>query len=195
MHVMMKSSSGIALIPMETRMLTDRVILLHGEIKAETADEFVRQVICLAREDREKPITIMINSMGGEVNAGMLIYDVITTSGLKIRTVCTGKAFSMAAVVLASGNHGRLILPHSEVLIHEPLLGNQISGTTSSLKSISETLLDVKRKINRILSLHTGKNEEEIDQATSYDHYLSAEESVEFGICDRIVHFDELWKE
>ena len=195
MNLLLKNSSGMALIPMDTRLLMDRVILLNGEIRAETADEFAKEMIYLAREDREKPVTVLIDSIGGEINAGMLIYDAIHTSGLQVRTICTGKAYSMAAVVLACGNHGRYILPHSEVLIHEPLLGNQISGSTSSLKSISDKLTDVKKQINRILALHTGKTEEEVDQATGYDHYLTAEESVAFGLCDKVTDFDVIWKE
>ena len=95
----------------------------------------------------------------------------------------------MGAVLFACGNHGRYMLPHSELMLHEPLLGNRVGGNSSSIKSISESLLETKRKMNQILSKHTGKSEEEVEKATSYDHYYSPEESKDFGLCDQIVDF------
>jgi ATP-dependent Clp protease protease subunit len=82
------------------------------------------------------------------------------------------------------------MLPHSELMLHEPLLGNRVGGNSSSIKSISESLLETKRKINRTLAKHTGKSEEEVEKATSYDHYYSPEESMDFGLCDKIVDFN-----
>jgi len=96
----------------------------------------------------------------------------------------------MAAVLFASGNHGRYILPHGELMVHEPLLGNRVGGNSSSIKSISDSLLETKKKMNRILARHTGKSEEEVERAAGFDHYFSPEESVAFGLCDKIVGFD-----
>ena len=117
------------------------------------------------------------------------MYDVIQASKAPIRMFCIGRAYSMGAVLFACGNHGRYMLPHSELMLHEPLLGNRVGGNSSSIKSISESLLETKRKMNQILSKHTGKSEEEVEKATSYDHYYSPEESKDFGLCDQIVDF------
>jgi ATP-dependent Clp protease protease subunit len=106
-----------------------------------------------------------------------------------------GRAYSMAAVLFASGKHGRYMLPNSELMLHEPLLGNRVGGNSSSLKSISDTLIQTKERLNRILAKHTGKTEEEIDEATRFDHYFQADESMDFGLCDKIMTFAELMKE
>lgn len=138
MNVQVKSSNGISLIPVETRLLADRKIFIEGEINEETACEFMKKVMYLNSENREKNIDLLINSPGGEINAGMLMYDVIQSSNAPIRTFCIGKAYSMGAVLFACGNHGRYMLPHSELMIHEPLIGSRIGGSASSIKSISD---------------------------------------------------------
>lgn len=195
MHVQVKSSNGISLVPVETRLLADRKIFIEGEITAESACEFMKKVMFLNSENSEKNIDILINSPGGEINSGMLMYDVIQSSKAPIRTFCIGRAYSMGAVLFACGNHGRYMLPHSELMIHEPLIGSRISGSTSSIKSISDSLLETKRKMNRILAKHTGKTEEEIELATNFDHYLTPEESVAFGMCDEIVNFNRIMED
>lgn len=191
MNVEVKSSNGITLVPIDSRLLSDRKVFIEGTIDENTACEFVKKVMLLNKEDSQKPINVMINSQGGEINSGMLIYDVIQGSTAPIRTFCLGKAYSMAAVLLACGNHGRYILPHGEVMIHEPLLGNRVGGNSSSIKSISDSLLESKKMMNKILSKHTGKTEREVDKATGYDHYFSAKESVDFGLCDEIITFNK----
>ena len=124
----------------------------------------------------------------------MLYYDVIQASKAPIRTFCIGRAYSMGAVLLACGNH-RYTLPHGEVMIHEPLIGNSVGGNSSSIKSISESLLETKRKMNQILAKHTGQTEEDVEKATGYDHYFDAEESLKFGLIDEIVDFGKLLEE
>ena len=190
MNVQVKSSNGISLVPVETRLLADRKIFIEGEINEEMACEFMKKVMYLNSENREKNIDLLINSPGGEINAGMLMYDVIQSSKAPIRTFCIGKAYSMGAVLFACGNHGRYMLPHSELMIHEPLISNRIGGSASSIKSISDSLIETKKKMNRILAKHTGKTEDEIEIATNFDHYLTPEESVAFGLCDKIVDFN-----
>ena len=189
MNVPIKSSNGITLVPIETRLLADRKIFIEGKINAETACEFVKKVMYLNTESSEKSIQVLINSPGGEINAGMLMYDVIQSSKAPIRPFCIGLAYSMGALLFASGNHGRYMLPNSELMIHEPLISSGIGGSASSVKSISDSLMEARRKINRILAKHTGKTEEEIEAATHFDHYLTPEESVEFGLCDEIIDF------
>lgn len=192
MYVQVKSSNGISLVPVETRLLAKRRIFLEGEINQEMACEFVRRVMILAEEDPEKPIDVMINSPGGEINAGWMLYDVIQSSKTPLRLFCLGRAYSMAAVLFASGKYGRYMLPNSELMLHEPLLGNRVSGSSSSIKSISDSLLETKRKMNAILVKHTGRTEEEIENVISYDHYFKSEESILFGLCDKIVGFGEM---
>lgn len=192
MNVQVKSSNGITLVPAESRLMASRKIFIEGEIDAAAACEFVRKVMLLNSEDPQKPIDVLINSPGGEINSGMLMYDVIQASKAPIRMFCIGRAYSMGAVLFACGNHGRYILPHGELMIHEPLLGNRVSGNSSSIKSISDSLLESKKKMNQILAKHTGKTEEEVEKATGFDHYFSPEESVEFGLCDEIVGFDKI---
>lgn len=192
MQVQVKSSNGITLAPIESVLLSDRKIFIEGEIDSEQACEFVKQVLVLNKVNPEKPINVLINSQGGEIKAGMLMYDVIQSSKAPIRVFCLGKAYSMAAILFASGNHGRYILPNGELMIHEPLLGSTVSGNSSSIKSISDTLIDKKNQMNRILAKHTGKPLEVVEEATSFDHYFDADESVEFGLCDRIMSFGEM---
>ena len=187
MNVQIKSSNGITLVPIESRLLASRKIFVENEINSETACEFVKKVMFLNSENPSLPIDVLINSPGGDINAGMLMYDVIQNSKAPIKMYCIGKAYSMAAVLFASGPHGRYILPHSELMIHEPLLGNHVS-----IKSISDSLLEAKKKMNRILAKHTKKTEAEIETATAYDHYFSPEESINFGLADEIIEFDKI---
>ncbi|MCI8592509.1 MAG: ATP-dependent Clp protease proteolytic subunit [Lachnospiraceae bacterium] len=190
MNVQVNSSNGITLVPVESRLMAERKIFIEGEINADAACEFVKKVLLLNSEDMQSPIDVLVNSPGGEINSGLLMYDVIQASRAPIRMFCIGKAYSMAAVLFASGNHGRYILPHGELMVHEPLLGNRVGGNSSSIKSISDSLLETKKKMNRILARHTGKSEEEVERAAGFDHYFSPEESVAFGLCDKIVGFD-----
>lgn len=190
MNVQVKSSNGITLVPVDSKLMANRKIFIEGEIDAEKACEFVKEVMLLNAEASQSPIDVLINSPGGEINSGMLMYDVIQASKAPIRMFCIGRAYSMGAVLFTCGNHGRYMLPHGELMIHEPLLGNRVGGNSSSIKSISDILLETKRKMNQILAKHTGKSEEEVEKATGFDHYFSPEESVEFGLCDQIVGFD-----
>lgn len=192
MQVEVKSSQGITLVPVDTRLMSSRKIFLEGEINEEKACEFVKKVLLLNQQDPNTPIDLLINSTGGEMNSGWLIYDVMQASKAPIRTWCMGRAYSMAAVLFASGLHGRYILPHGELMIHEPVAGTRIGGNSSSIQSMSQTLLETKKRLNQTLARHTGKTEEEIEQAASFDHYFNPEESVDFGLCDKIVGFDTL---
>ena len=192
MNVQVKSSNGITLVPVDSKLMANRKIFIEGEIDAEKACEFVKEVMLLNGEDSQSPIDVLINSPGGEINSGMLMYDVIQASKAPIRMFCIGRAYSMGAVLFACGNHGRYMLPQGELMIHEQLLGNRVGGNSSSIKSISDSLLETKRKMNQILAKHTGKSEEEVEKATGFDHYFSPEESVEFGLCDQIVGFDKI---
>ncbi|MCR5728687.1 MAG: ATP-dependent Clp protease proteolytic subunit [Lachnospiraceae bacterium] len=180
---------GTREVMLRTRHLMDRRIFLNGSIDSNAADGFLSQLLYMEeREDnKEKPVTIYINSPGGEVNSGLMIYDAIQNSPLEINMVCTGLAASMAAVILAGGQNGRrFILEHSKVMIHEPLIPSGVGGSASSIKNISDSIMETRKMLNKILAKHTGKSLKEIEKATSYDNYMNADEAIRFGICDAI---------
>lgn len=195
MNIQVKSSNGITLVPVDTRLLAERKVFIEGEINQEKACDFVKQILFLCREESNKPIDVLINSPGGEISSGLLMYDCIQSCKVPIRMFCMGTAYSMGALLFASGNHGRYMLPHSELMLHEVLLGGRVGGNASSIRSISDSLMETRNKMNRILAKHTGKTVEEIEEATGFDHYYSPEESVEFGLADEIVNFDKLMEE
>ena len=184
--VEVESVNGTREISLYTRHLMNRNLFLTGEINADMANSFVAQLLYL-EETPDEPVNIYINSPGGAINAGLMIYDAIQGSRLEINMICTGLAASMAAVLLAGGQHGsRYILRHSKVMIHEPLLANGVGGSATSIRKISESIIETREMINEILAKHTGKTVEEINEATSFDNYMRAEEAIAFGLCDRI---------
>ena len=182
-----ESQKGIREVALNTRHLMHRIVFLTGEINVELANAFLSQFLYLEEESME-PVTIYINSPGGEVNAGLMIYDTIQGSKLPIRMVCTGLAASMAAVIFAGGQKGnRFILNHSKVMIHEPLIADGLGGSATSIKNIADSIIKTREVMNGILAQHTEKTLEEIDEATRYDHYMSAQEAIDFGICDAVI--------
>lgn len=191
MVTQVRSAAGVHLVPIQTVHLDKRRIFVEGQITMESACAFADQVMLLCDQSHE-PIDVFLNSPGGEVKAGLLMYDIIQSSPAPIRMFCRGMAYSMAALLFASGSHGRFLLPNSELMLHEPLLSGGVQGSASSIKSISEGILAVKARLNGILSRHTGKSLEEIEAATAYDHFFSAEESVAFGLADEIVGYDRM---
>lgn len=187
MQIQVRSANGISLIPLETRHMSLRRVFIRGEISLQAAWEFQDKIMLLNDESATDPIDLFITSPGGDIRAGMMMYDVIQNSEAPIRMYCQGIAYSMAAVLFACGRHGRYMLPHSELMLHEPLLGNAVHGNASSIRNISQQLLDARDKINRLLARHTGKSVEEVELACNHDHFFSPEESVEFGLADGIL--------
>ncbi len=180
-----ESAGGTREVAIAARLLMKRIIFLNDNIDSEMANDFIMKLLYLEASD--EPVTIYLNSPGGEVTSGLMIYDAIQGSKLRINIICTGMAASMAAIILAGGQKGRrFILPHSKVMIHEPLIANGIGGSATSVKNISDSILETKSVLNKILSKHTGKTVEEINHATSYDNLMSATEAIKFGICDSI---------
>ena len=133
------------------------------------------------------PVDILMHSPGGEVNSGLMIYDVLRGMRCEVNHWCLGTCASMAAILLASGKKGhRFILPHGQVMIHEPQVLSGIGGSASSIRNLSDSILRTREITNKILAEHTGHTLAEINDATAYDHYMGAGEAVEFGICDEI---------
>ena len=174
-------------IRLDARFLKEKKLFLFGEITPDSAVELTQKLIFLENEPSAERIKLYINSPGGEITSGLLIYDVLQAMTKEVDIYCLGIAASMAAVILASGKKGhRHILPHSRTMIHEPLIGSSIGGSATSIQHLSESIMDTKRLVNELLARHVGKTREEVDRATSYDNYMNAEESVTFGICDDV---------
>lgn len=192
MYIESKSAGGSSLIPMETKQLNNRRVFIQGEITMDSACEFANAILFLNDESETEGIDVFITSPGGDVQAGLMMYDVIQSTGAPIRMFCRGAAYSMAALLFASGRHGRYMLPNSTLMLHEPLLGNAVRGNASSIRTISEELLSVSRQLNMILAQHTGKSLEEIEEACSYDHYFSSMECIEFGLADGVVDYMQM---
>ena len=193
--VIKRTSGGFHQIPLETLNYDRRVLSIQGGITQDSAFEFALSVAYLISVSDTDPITVYINSRGGEVDAGLLMYDVIQTSPAPIRLVTLGEAYSMAALIFSSGLHGRYLLPNSKLMLHEPLIDCPVGGNTSSIKTISDDMLATRDKINRLLAKHTAKPLKVIEKATNYDHFFTAEESVAFGLADEVITFGRLVKE
>lgn len=184
--VEVESAHGTREVSLWTKHLMDRKIFLTGKIDVEQADEFILQLMYLEQISLE-PVTVYINSPGGEVDSGLMIYDAIIGSDVTINTVCMGLAASMAAIILAGAKKGhRYILKHSKVMIHEPLISNGVGGSATSIKNISESILETREILNGILAKHCCKTIEEINEATQYDNFMNVSEAIDFGICDKI---------
>lgn len=187
MNYLQKNSSGFAQVSAEAKLLYNRKIFIEGEITETKACDFVRQLVLLNMEDSTSSIDVLINSTGGEINAGLTIYDAMQASRAPIRTFCIGRAYSIAAIIFSSGSR-RLMLPHSELMIHEPCLGPNGGGTYDTLHSATSILASIRAESVRILAYHTGRNEKKIQEAISYNHYLSAQEALDFGLCDAVIY-------
>lgn len=196
MNTIMRGNNGITLVSLETKLLQSRKIYIQGEITDEMMIEFFQKMQILVENDDQAPISIYIDSAGGEIQSGLAMYNIITTCKTEIDIYVLGKACSMAAILLASGKKGhRFLMPYSEVMIHEPLIRNRIGGSTSSMKSIAKTLQDSKELLDKILAVHTGHSIEEVREATNFEHYYKAEEAIEWGLADKIVGFGDMMGE
>lgn len=188
MQVIMKTCSGISLVPLESRLLLERKIFIQGEITEEAACSFEQKVMYLLSEDPDKKIDVYIDSPGGNVSAGLHIYDTVKSLRTETCMWCRGMAASMAALVLAGGQKGRrFILPHAKVMIHEPLIPGGVGGCAASIQRTAESIMETKKITVELLAADTGKARPEIERAISYDNYMNAREAVSFGICDRVV--------
>ncbi|MFT4926845.1 MAG: ATP-dependent Clp protease protease subunit [Phenylobacterium sp.] len=168
-----------------SRLLKERVIFLTGQVEDQMANLVVAQLLFLESESPEKDIFIYINSPGGSVTAGMAIYDTMQFIKPDISTVCVGQAASMGAFLLSGGAKGkRYCLPNARVMIHQPLGGFQ--GQASDFEIHAKEILGIKEKLNRLLAEHTGQDYEKVATDTDRDNFLSAEESVEYGLVDAV---------
>ena len=168
-----------------SRLLKDRIIIINGEINNELANSVVAQLLFLDSQNNED-ISVYINSHGGSVTDGMAIYDTINFINSDISTIGMGLCASMGAFLLSSGSKGkRYALPNCEVMIHQPLGGAQ--GQATEIKIAAEHILKTKDKLNKILSLNTGKDLDIIEKDTDRDNFMTSEEALNYGIIDKII--------
>ena len=168
-----------------SRLLRDRIIFLTGEVNDQSASSIIGQLLFLESENPDKDISLYINSPGGSVTAGMGIYDTMRFIRPKVNTICVGLAASMGALLLSSGEKGkRYALPHSRVMIHQPLGGMQ--GQATELEIVAREILRTKAELNQILADNTGKPVETVARDTERDYWLTAQEALEYGLIDRI---------
>ena len=169
-----------------SRLLKERVVFLVGQVEDYLANLVVAQLLFLESENPDKDIHLYINSPGGVVTAGLAIYDTMQFIKADVSTMCIGQAASMGALLLAGGTAGkRYCLPHSRVMIHQPLGGFQ--GQASDIDIHAKEILNIRDRLNKILAHHTGQPLEKIQKDTDRDNFLSGTEAVEFGLIDEVL--------
>jgi ATP-dependent Clp protease protease subunit len=169
-----------------SRLLKERVIFVVGAIEDHMANLIVAQLLFLESENPDKDIHLYINSPGGVVTAGMSIYDTMQFIKPDVSTICCGQAASMGAVLLAGGAHGkRFCLPHSRMMIHQPLGGFQ--GQASDIDIHAREVLKIRDRLNEILAHHTGQTKEKVAQDTDRDFFIGGDEAVNYGLVDRVL--------
>ncbi|CAL4325394.1 ATP-dependent Clp protease proteolytic subunit [Buchnera aphidicola (Protaphis terricola)] len=169
-----------------SRLLKERIIFMSGTIEDKMANNIIAQMLFLESENPEKDIFLYINSPGGVITSGMSIYDTMQFISPDIRTICIGQACSMAAFLLASGAKGkRSSLSNSRIMIHQPLGG--VQGQASDIEIHAKEIIKMKKKINTLFSLHTGQTVKKINKDTERDCFLSANESIQYGLIDLIL--------
>ena len=185
-YVIEQTSRGERNYDIYSRLLKDRIIFLGEEVNETTASLVVAQLLFLESEDPGKDIHLYINSPGGMVTAGLAIYDTMQYIKCDVSTICIGMAASMGAFLLAGGAKGkRLALPNAEIMIHQPSGGAK--GQATEIEIAAENILKTKKKLNEILAANTGKPYDVIAADTERDHYMSAQEAMEYGLIDNVI--------
>ena len=185
-YVIEQTSRGERNYDIYSRLLKDRIIFLGEEVNETTASLVVAQLLFLESEDPGKDIHLYINSPGGMVTAGLAIYDTMQYIKCDVSTICIGMAASMGAFLLAGGAKGkRLALPNAEIMIHQPSGGAR--GQATEIQIAAENILKTKKKLNEILAANTGKPYDVIAADTERDHYMSAQEAMEYGLIDNVI--------
>jgi ATP-dependent Clp protease protease subunit len=188
--VIEQSHRGERAYDIYSRLLKDRIVVLGGPINDDVANLIIAQLLFLEADDPDKEIHLYINSPGGDVNAGLGIYDVMQYVHPAVSTICMGQAASMAAVLLASGARGkRQALPNSRVMIHQPWGG--VQGQSSDIQIHAQEILKLRHRLNEILAEHTGKGVEQIERDTDRDNFLDARQAVAYGLVDRVIERHE----
>jgi ATP-dependent Clp protease, protease subunit len=185
--VIEQTSRGERSFDIYSRLLNDRIVMVGSPIDDEVANVVVAQLLHLESDDPDKDISLYVNSPGGDVYAGLAIYDTMTFVKPDIRTICVGIAMSMGAVLLAAGTKGkRSALPNAKILIHQVWTG-QFGGQASDVEIRAREVLDLKRRVEQILADHTGQPLDRVSEDTDRDRFLSAQEALEYGLIDDVI--------
>jgi ATP-dependent Clp protease protease subunit len=191
--VIEQSSRGERAYDIYSRLLKDRIVFIGEQVNDSMANTIIAQLLFLESEDPEKDINLYINSPGGSVTAGLAIYDTMQYIRPSVTTICMGQATSMGALLLAAGAKGkRYALPHSRIMIHQPLGG--VQGQATDIDIQAREILKIKEILHKILVKHTGQSMEKIRQDTERDFFMDAEEAVKYGIVDKIIIEREMGK-
>jgi ATP-dependent Clp protease, protease subunit len=170
-----------------SRLLNDRIVMLGSAIDDEVANVVVAQLLHLESEDPDKDISVYVNSPGGDVYAGLAIYDKMAFVKPDVRTICVGTAMSMGAVILAAGAKGkRSALPNAKILIHQVWTG-QFGGQASDVEIRAREVIDLKQRVEQILADHSGQPLDRVSQDTDRDHFMTAAEAVDYGLIDEVL--------
>ena len=168
------------------RLLRNRIVFLASQVDSESANRVCAELLLLAAEDPEKDISLYINSPGGSVYAGLAIYDTMQFIKPDVQTICCGIAMSMGALLLAGGAKGkRMALPNAKIMIHQ--VSGGFSGQASDIEIHAREVIQLRHKLDEILSLHTGQDLEKVKADTERDNFMSSEEAREYGIVDRVI--------
>ena len=190
-YVVEQTSKGERSYDIFSRLLKDRIIFLGEDVNPTSASLVIAQLLFLESEDPDKEIFLYINSPGGSITDGMGIIDTMNYIKCPVTTICEPLAASFGAVLLANGEKGkRFATPNSEILIHQPLIGGQgggISGQATEIKIHADHMIRTREKLNKLLSEKTGQPIEQIEKDTERDHYMSAQEALEYGLIDGIM--------
>jgi ATP-dependent Clp protease, protease subunit len=185
--VIEQTSRGERSFDIYSRLLNDRIVMVGSAIDDEVANVVVAQLLHLESDDPDKDISLYVNSPGGDVYAGLAIYDTMTFVKPDVRTICVGIAMSMGAVLLAAGARGkRSALPNAKILIHQVWTG-QFGGQASDVEIRAREVLDLKKRVESILADHTGQPLDRVSQDTDRDHFMTAAEGVEYGLIDEVL--------
>ena len=185
-YVIEQTGQGERTYDIYSRLLKDRILFISGEIDSHMADVVIAQLLFLNSEDKDKDISIYINSPGGSVTAGLAIFDTMRHINAPVSTICVGQAASMGAFLLSAGEKGkRFALPNSEIMIHQPLGG--VSGQAEDIKIHAENILKIRSKLNKILAENTGQPISIIEKDTDRDKFMTAQEAAEYGIVDMVI--------
>lgn len=184
--VVEQTSRGERAYDIYSRLLKERLIFLVGAVEDNVANLIMAQLLYLESENPDKDIHLYINSPGGSVSAGLAIYDTMQFVKPNVSTMCVGQASSMGALLLAGGEHGkRFCLPHSRIMIHQPLGGFQ--GQATDIDIHAKEILYARKRLNKILSKHTGQTIEQIQTDTERDNFMSADHAKEYGLIDKVL--------
>ena len=184
--VVEQTSRGERAYDIYSRLLKDRIIFMGEQVTDDMANIIIAQFLFLESEDPDKDINLYINSPGGSITAGLAIYDTMQYVKSDIAAICTGQASSMAALLLAAGSKGkRFALPHSRIMIHQPMGAAQ--GQATDIDIQAKEIIRLKKALNEILALHTGKDIKKITSDSERDFFMSGQEALEYGIVDKVI--------